>query len=454
MIATFHCPACQASLDPSSQDERYVRCPYCNTTVIVPESLRKKSADPTSAFNVFTDKHVTTLAEVAQLMRNGRKIEAIKHYREAFGVGLQEAKEAVESIERGGAIQAGRHVHTQSVTAGEKPELKSGRVGCWIIMIVLLIAGLIAVPIFLSFGAAAFGIAAVSQETLPEVVREVAQPIATAIATIVPPTATPGFASIITHFGGEGTGPGRFNDTRHIGVDGEGRIYTADYQDGRVQVFDAEGKFITTWNAELDIIESFAVDRQGIVYAQRIGKINRYNGQTGEFLGEVPLGGGIFSLDDIYLTADGGLIAYGDDTLVRLDGAGKTTLRLDDVIREQDDDVPLINIQIAADGSGNIYLAAKDTIFKFDREGKFVTRIPTVVGEDDHGGMPLDMAVDGRGRIFLSAIDGIKIFEGNGRHVNLISYPGISFGLHLTDDDHLFIMNRNENEVQEFELNQ
>lgn len=40
-------------------------------------------------------------AEVRDLLFSGRKIEAIKHYREATGVGLKEAKDAVEALERG-----------------------------------------------------------------------------------------------------------------------------------------------------------------------------------------------------------------------------------------------------------------------------------------------------------------------------------------------------------------
>lgn len=41
------------------------------------------------------------LAEVLNLIKGGQKIEAIKHYHEHTGVGLKEAKEAVDAIERG-----------------------------------------------------------------------------------------------------------------------------------------------------------------------------------------------------------------------------------------------------------------------------------------------------------------------------------------------------------------
>lgn len=39
------------------------------------------------------------LSEVRVLLRAGRKIEAIKRYREVTGVGLREAKDAVEAME-------------------------------------------------------------------------------------------------------------------------------------------------------------------------------------------------------------------------------------------------------------------------------------------------------------------------------------------------------------------
>jgi large subunit ribosomal protein L7/L12 len=38
-------------------------------------------------------------AEIDALLRRGNKIEAIKRYRETYGTGLKEAKDAVEAIE-------------------------------------------------------------------------------------------------------------------------------------------------------------------------------------------------------------------------------------------------------------------------------------------------------------------------------------------------------------------
>jgi ribosomal protein L7/L12 len=47
-------------------------------------------------------------AEVTGLLQAGRKIEAIKRYREATGAGLAEAKTAVERIEAGMIGSSGR----------------------------------------------------------------------------------------------------------------------------------------------------------------------------------------------------------------------------------------------------------------------------------------------------------------------------------------------------------
>ena len=48
-------------------------------------------------------------AEVRRLLANNRKIEAIKLYRDHTGAGLKEAKEAVELLEREGRLPLGDH---------------------------------------------------------------------------------------------------------------------------------------------------------------------------------------------------------------------------------------------------------------------------------------------------------------------------------------------------------
>lgn len=51
-------------------------------------------------------------------------------------------------------------------------------------------------------------------------------------------------------WGKPGTGPGEFNVSHALALDGAGRVYVADRQNDRVQVFDGNGRFITQWKGE------------------------------------------------------------------------------------------------------------------------------------------------------------------------------------------------------------
>jgi DNA-binding beta-propeller fold protein YncE len=52
----------------------------------------------------------------------------------------------------------------------------------------------------------------------------------------------------ISTFGGSGIGPGEFNIAHNIVCDKDGRIYVADRENHRVQVFDPDGRFLMQWN--------------------------------------------------------------------------------------------------------------------------------------------------------------------------------------------------------------
>lgn len=51
----------------------------------------------------------------------------------------------------------------------------------------------------------------------------------------------------LTSWGTRGTGPGQFNLVHCVSVDGQGRVYVADRDNRRIQVFDANGKFLEMW---------------------------------------------------------------------------------------------------------------------------------------------------------------------------------------------------------------
>jgi hypothetical protein len=50
--------------------------------------------------NIKFDPYASVPLDIVQALRNGKKIEAIKLYRQASGIGLKEAKDFVEEVER------------------------------------------------------------------------------------------------------------------------------------------------------------------------------------------------------------------------------------------------------------------------------------------------------------------------------------------------------------------
>jgi ribosomal protein L7/L12/outer membrane protein assembly factor BamB len=101
--ASLNCPACGAPLDFDGTSA-VVRCKFCGNVSLIPGVSPAKTAVPDSA-----------LDEIRQLAGSGKLIEAIKRYREIYGVGLAEAKDGVE------ALQAGR-LATPSAPGAPAPE--------------------------------------------------------------------------------------------------------------------------------------------------------------------------------------------------------------------------------------------------------------------------------------------------------------------------------------------
>lgn len=53
--------------------------------------------------------------------------------------------------------------------------------------------------------------------------------------------------AFVSQWGTPGNGPGEFNVPHGLAMDGSGRIYVADRENDRVQVFDEAGKFLAQW---------------------------------------------------------------------------------------------------------------------------------------------------------------------------------------------------------------
>jgi LSD1 subclass zinc finger protein len=261
-------------------------------------------------------------------------------------------------------------------------------------------------------------------------------------ATRRPPTAapTPAFADVTLQFGEKGIGSGQFTNAHLSGIDGTGRLYVGEYVGGRVQVFDATGKFITQFfvgNKKTDLL-GFAVDRNGVVYVADGADITRYDGKTGKALGKIKYSGGP-GFGELAVAPDGSLYAMwyerrngiftstegAREDLVHFDTAGKVIKVLPGVISSLTENLELNNA-LAVDGRSNVYVAAEfeQTIFKFDPTGKFITRLGSS-GEGDSQFQNVGaLAVDGQGRLYVVENSGISVLKPDGSHVGKIIVDG------------------------------
>lgn len=453
MSNSFNCSMCSAPLDIAHATGPTVSCPYCGNTTLLPEELRphlnpQVNVSPEGSFTPMIDRALK-LAEVVRLMRAGNKIAAIKLYREIHNCGLAEAKTAVERMETGGPVVFSEEMGFQTNSARvstqpfQAPQLtpqkirKAKRTVLGVALIPIIFA---AVIIYVVWHAVSTAINATHFNS----------------SSSSSSSSSSGFATNALEFGSEGIGAGQFKDARSIGIDGEGRVYVAEYQGGRVQIFDAQGKFLKQWMADTKTpIRNLAVDRQGKVYVAQSGKIQSYDGMSGNALGEVgkPDAGQYAFYADVYAALDGSLYAIGQNSnIVHIgsDGAIKSTIKAADKVGEK------VNFdKVAVDGNGNIY-ALDDhqySIFKFSPDGRYITRFGGKGKEQGQLYSPENIAVDGQGRIYVSDTGhGIDVFDSNGRFINVFGNYEVIFGLAVNDHNEIYATERNRHKVVKFVL--
>lgn len=405
------CPNCGAPLDFKNLDEPTLRCPYCETVVVVPEELRPVKPVTFEMFSVSTP--------------------------------------------------------TVEVTQTPAKPIGGGCLTLLIIGIVIFIAGSIFIPIYISQQAksAAMIIGDEIQKTALSPVQTHLTRAARFYPTLQPSiTPTPEFAYPVNSFGEEGIGAGMFKDARYIAVDGRRSVYVADYQGGRVQRFDADGKYQSQWRVggNKTIILGLTANHDGQVFVAYDNLIARYDGRSGELLGTLtnPKGG---EFGDIYATGDGQLAAmwyegrfglitslegHGED-LVIFDSKGGITRTIPNIISAQTES-PALDVYLAVDGAGTIYALSDSVIYQFSPTGKYINNFSNSSDMPGQIGSVNAIAVDGQGRLYLASGNQIQVLAKGGRLLDV--FPAGKYVDMLTIDEQGHIWAVARDKVMEFAL--
>ena len=365
MTEALKCPECAAPLDPPADGARTMRCPYCQCTVLLSNTLGATVVDMGAGLGAAVGRGVEMARVIAQL-RAGDKIEAIKIYRQIHGSDLVTAKAAVERLAAG--QEAGARL---AAARGANPGLKIG--------VVMAILGIVIAII------SVIGVVVRTLDTgLPNQVISVPPVINIPPPPVVPaaPPPPPAFANLVLEFGSEGIGAGQFKDARSIGLDGAGHVFVGEYAGGRIQVFDADGKFLKTWKIDSkSVLSNLAVNREGTLLAVLAGKIVCYEGMTGRAFGEAEnttTQPGFEDAQESYMDAcfalDGDIYAIDSDSnIVNLDSNGQIKRIIKGKQATGEDELQFD--KIAVNGNGQIYVVDRKLgIMRFGADGRYLNR--------------------------------------------------------------------------------
>ena len=426
-----------------------MHCPYCNSTVMVPGNspASTSNVDLTASLGPIIGKALE-MSQVADLLRQGKKIQAIKIIREIHGVDLAAAKSAVDNLAAGRATGlTGTTIRSYTSSDPVKAASAGMKFGFGLAASIALVVGIIAFSMVHSIRSQ---MTARVPTPTPMVITLPALPMMPAAST---------YAHVALEFGAEGIGAGQFKDSRSVAVDGAGHIYVGEYSDGRIQVFDPQGKFLAMWSIGANkSLMSLTADFHGTVYAVVPFQIFRYEGLTGMPLGEMES-----TKDDVqenysdaYAALNGDVYAVAgnsDVVILGSDGHIKSVFHEGEKVGE---DISLERIAVLP--TGEIYaLDRQKGIFKFAPDGRYINRFGSVdmtqtLGPG-HLSSPNNIAVDGKGRIYVAdSENAIHVFDGDGTNINTFGGNEVVFGLAINNQNEIFSCFRNLHVIRKFVL--
>jgi len=384
------------------------------------------------------------MQQIADLVRSGDKISAIKLFRQSTGVGLKQAKDAIDGMSvamsasaEGSGFEGAFAPSPPIIPVSADQQTGSLKTGGRIVLsgIVLFIVLLIIVPML--SGIASRG-----------------GPLAGAWSRINPFAA----GRLEMSFGKEGTGPGYFSGAQYVAVDNHGHIFVGEMIGGRVQVFDENGKYLAQWQAKGEqtgdiYLAGMAARRDGAVYAVTGSQLYVYDGLTGNLLGQLEHPDG-WGFSDVSVAPDGSIVASwykNRDDIIRFNRDGQATLLVEGAISSVTDDSEM-DMKVAVDGTGNIYALGyfNEGVFIFSPDGRYSSRFGSMGDEEGQFTSPRSIAIDNLGQVYIADFPGVMIYASDGRYLDTLVVNGAVMGMTFDDQNNLYLVA--DNQVMRFKL--
>ncbi|MBU0580376.1 MAG: hypothetical protein KKA19_04285 [Candidatus Margulisbacteria bacterium] len=249
----------------------------------------------------------------------------------------------------------------------------------------------------------------------------------------------------LTEWGEKGDREGQFENPLKIAIDKNNNIYVVDRDNCRIQKFDSDGNFITTWGSK--------------------GRTKK-NGPELAGLFLLPIGICSDGSNNIYV------VDRGNSRIQKFDSDGNFKAAWEDIA----------SFAISADEKNNIYVDDLLAIQKFDADGNFINKWPLKLKESGAERGVCDIRLDSSGYIYIllyantsdfaaECIDDIKThnsyifkYDSSGNFISSWGVYGSEFneykdyinsarGIGIDKNDHIFVAETGENRIQVYDPN-
>jgi hypothetical protein len=295
------------------------------------------------------------------------------------------------------------HCHSliRAPAAPEVPTPRGGSTGLIVAVVAVVLLGLVGLLVVGGAGAALFVVRAPPPPPAPIVTPVPVAPAPPAPVKVEPPKP---YRRVLS-FGEEGTGPGQLTQPSHVEAAPDGSFFVADGRSGRVQKFDASGRYVDVITLPPDKLTKqtgvfgLAVDVKGHLYVNRVYDILVYDAATLKpvrtIAGDYPdlsYHGGLSASPTgaVYALTD----RMGDVDLRTIDPKGKLTGKKRVHARD-----------VAVDGVGTKVLVGSELLV-LDAKDETVSKVPGVDGRA--------LALDGRGHVFVAKGSSVDVYDLTG----------------------------------------